>query len=133
MMDLKSLSLVELRRLAGRIEKEIAKKELGDKKDLLGRLRKMAEEQGFDLGDLMGTHTPKAVAASKPAKPKANRKQVKGAKKVGGTLKFRHPDDPSVAWTGHGRKPNWVLQWLNDGKSLDALRIEQTPTPAPTV
>lgn len=133
MMDLKSLSLVELRRLAGRIEKEIAKKELGDKKDLLGRLRKMAEEQGFDLGDLMGTHAPKAVAASKPAKAKANRRQVKGAKKAGGTLKFRHPDDPSIAWTGHGRKPNWVLQWLDDGKSLDALRVEQAPTPAPTV
>lgn len=130
-MDLKSLSLVELRRLAGRIEKEIAKKELGDKKDLLGRLRKMAEEQGFDLGDLMETSAPKSVTASKPVKPKANRKQVKGAKKTAGTLKFRHPDDASIAWTGHGRKPNWVLQWLNDGKSLDALRIEQLPAPTP--
>lgn len=130
-MDLKSLSLAELRRLAGRIEKEITKKELGDKKDLLGRLRKMAEEQGFDFNDLLGVSSPKAVAASKPVKPKADRKQAKSVKKAGGALKFRHPEDPSIAWTGHGRKPNWVIQWLNDGKSLDALRIGQDPASVP--
>lgn len=131
-MDLKSLSLAELRRLAARIEKEITKKELGDKKDLLGRLRKMAEEQGFDFNALVGVSSPKAAAASKPVKLKADRKQAKGAKKTGGALKFRHPKDPSIAWTGHGRKPNWVIQWLNDGKSLDALRIGQDPASVPT-
>ncbi len=132
-MDLKSLSLVELRRLAGRIEKEITKKELGDKKDLLSRLRKMAEEQGFDFNDLVGVSTPKAVEALKPVKLKGDRKQAKNAKKTGGVLKFRHPDDPSIAWTGHGRKPNWVIQWLSDGKSLDALRIGQNSSSVKTV
>lgn len=131
-MDLKSLSLAELRRFAARIEKEITKKEHGDKKDLLGRLRKMAEEQGFDFNDLLGVSSPKVVAASKPVKLKADRKQAKGAKKTGGALKFHHPEDPSIAWTGHGRKPNWVIQWLNDGKSLDALRIRQDPASVPT-
>lgn len=41
---------------------------------------------------------------------------------------YRHPTDHGMAWSGRGRKPKWVENWLNDGGSLDDLKVENQPT-----
>ena len=56
---------------------------------------------GFSLSDLVGS--------------KRMRK--------GGIPKYRHPDDPTVTWTGKGRRPDWIKSALAEGKSLDDLLI----------
>jgi DNA-binding protein H-NS len=38
-------------------------------------------------------------------------------------VKFRHPKDSSLTWTGRGRKPAWVVQWLASGQPLTALVV----------
>ncbi|MFC6522044.1 H-NS family nucleoid-associated regulatory protein [Undibacterium arcticum] len=46
------------------------------------------------------------------------------AKKVGTVaVRYRHPSDASLQWTGRGRHPVWVRDWVASGKSLDALRV----------
>jgi len=125
-MDIKNASLPELRRLSAKIEKEIEKREQADKKGLLNKLKKLAEEQGFDFASLVGLETPAVKPASVKAK-KADKAVAKASKKAGGQIKFRHPEDASIGWTGHGRKPNWVIQWLEAGKSIEELAVGYKP------
>lgn len=124
-MDIKNASLPELRRLSAKIEKEIEKREQADKKGLLNKLKKLAEEQGFDFAALVGLES----AAAKPATTKGKKadKAAKASKKAGGQIKFRHPEDASIGWTGHGRKPGWVIAWLEAGKPLEELSVGHKP------
>ena len=37
--------------------------------------------------------------------------------------KYKNPNDPSKTWTGRGRKPKWVEELLEKGKTLESLAI----------
>lgn len=37
--------------------------------------------------------------------------------------KYRHPTDPTLTWTGKGKKPQWIADWIQDGKNPDDLLI----------
>ena len=39
---------------------------------------------------------------------------------------YRNPDQPAQAWTGRGKPPRWVTEWVQSGKSLEALRVPGT-------
>jgi ribosome modulation factor len=39
--------------------------------------------------------------------------------------RYRHPSDTSLTWTGRGRKPAWVQNWLDNGGSLDDLDVNR--------
>jgi len=39
---------------------------------------------------------------------------------------YRNPDDPMLAWTGRGKPPRWITEWVESGKSLEALRMPGT-------
>jgi DNA-binding protein H-NS len=49
----------------------------------------------------------------------------KGSASKGGTVavRYRHPSNSSQQWTGRGRQPAWVKEWVSAGKSLDDLRV----------
>lgn len=53
----------------------------------------------------------KAEVTEAPATQKAGHPQVK----------YRHPDNHSMTWTGRGKKPRWVQDWLDGGKTLEEL------------
>jgi len=121
-MDIASLSLNELRRLQTKVEAEIRRRSDTAKKDLLKRMQKLAAEHGMSLNEVLGQE-----AAEKPAaapKKAAAAKPVKKLAKPASVVKFRHPENPAIGWTGHGRKPQWVIDWLAQGKALDELRAD---------
>ena len=37
--------------------------------------------------------------------------------------KYRNPLNSKETWTGKGRKPNWILNLLQQGKTIDELKI----------
>lgn len=45
------------------------------------------------------------------------------AKPTTAPIRYRHPDNPSITWTGRGKKPQWVITWIADGGSLDDLDV----------
>ncbi len=49
-----------------------------------------------------------------------------GEKKVKNQVasKYAHPQNPENKWTGRGRQPLWVVDWLANGGSLDDLLIK---------
>ena len=36
-------------------------------------------------------------------------------------IKYRNPAKPEQGWSGHGRRPKWVLDWLAQGKPIEDL------------
>lgn len=127
-MDISSLSLAELRRLQTKVETEIRRRSDTAKKDLLKRMQKLAAEHGMSLTEVIGQEsTEKAAPAPKKAAAKPAKK---AAAKPASVIKFRHPENAAIGWTGHGRKPQWVIDWLAQGKPLDELRAEAPVTSA---
>jgi DNA-binding protein H-NS len=127
-MDISTLSLAELRRLQTKVEAEIRRRSDTAKKDLLKRMQKLAAEHGMSLNEVLGQESaekPAAVPKKAAAKP-----AVKKAAKPASVIKFRHPENAAIGWTGHGRKPQWVIDWLAQGKPLDELRAEAAVTAA---
>lgn len=120
-MDISSLTLAELRRLQTKVETEIRRRSDTAKKDLLKRMQKLAAEHGMSLTDVIGGQEATEKAAPAPKKA-ANKPAAKKAAKPASVIKFRHPENPAIGWTGHGRKPQWVIDWLAQGKALDDLR-----------
>lgn len=111
--NLATYSLPQLKQLRARIEREITKQESAGKVSVLRKLQKLAKEHGMTLDDVLGgTSQVKTIkAASKaPAAPKAPL-----------PVKYRHPSKQDLAWSGRGRRPQWVEAWLANGGALDAL------------
>lgn len=106
-MDLSKLSIAELKELQARIPEAIAKKKNEDKQSVLDEMKALAAAKGYSLDELVG----KSKAGRKPG----SRGPV--------PVKYRHPQNSSLTWTGRGRKPVWVAEWLNSGKKIEALAV----------
>ena len=105
-MELSKLSLSELKNLLTLIPAEIKKREKDEKAKTLKELEAFAAERGFSLEELVGNSAIK-------------RKKDKGTVAV----KYRHPENADLQWTGRGRKPQWVELCLADGRTLTDLEI----------
>lgn len=105
-MELSNLSLVELKNLLTLIPAEIRKREKEDKAKTLKELEALAAERGFNLADLLGEGSTKV-------------KKEKGTVAV----KYRHPQNADLAWSGRGRKPLWLVEFLATGGSLEQLAV----------
>ena len=104
-MDLSSLTLAELRDLQQQIPSELKRREVQEKANILNEVRAFAKARGFALEELVG----------KEVKIKAPTGKVK--------VKYRHPENASLEWTGRGRQPKWVAEWLTKGGSLESLTV----------
>ncbi|MBL8446965.1 MAG: H-NS histone family protein [Zoogloeaceae bacterium] len=120
-MDLSSMNLADLRRLQGRIEGEITRRTSSAKKDLLKKVQKLAAEAGMSLDDLIAAEAveKKSSEGNAPKKPRGKSKTA-GIKVP---AKYRHPNNDELAWTGRGRKPKWVEDWLASGGTMEQIQI----------
>lgn len=101
--DLNSLPLAELKQLEKNVAKAIASFEDRRKAEARAAAEAVAKEHGFALGDLVDATSSRKRSPSAP--------------------KYRHPDNPEITWSGRGRKPAWVVEGLDAGKSLEDFAI----------
>ena len=100
-MDLNELDLPELKKLQRDVTKAIDTYEQRQRAAALAEVEKVAAAHGMKLHELVGgAPIRKPVAA-----------------------KYRHPENPELTWTGRGRKPRWIAEALEAGKSLDDFAI----------
>lgn len=104
-MDISKLSLAELRELQQLIPQEMKRREVEEKAKALNEVKALAKARGFSLEELIG---------KEGKAPKG-----KGSVKV----KYRHPENSELQWTGRGRQPKWVESWLKSGGSLENLAV----------
>lgn len=107
-MDLTTLSEGELSELARKLPEEIKRREEGKKLDFLAKMKELAREHGVDLQEFLG---------------KENR-PIRSGLGVKVKPKYRHPENASLTWTGRGRSPRWVEEYLQQtGGQLSDLLI----------
>ena len=122
-MELAKMSLTELRRLQSKVETEIRRRTDSARRDLLKRIQKMAADEGLSLNDVL-SGAPAGAEKREEKKPKA-----KAARKKTGpvAIKYRHPENPGIGWSGRGRKPQWFADWIAQNKPVEELQVN---TPA---
>jgi len=105
-MDLSSLTVAQLRDLQLQIPAEIKRRESQEKADVLNELRAVAKARGYAIEELLG-------------------KEVKVKTTSGGKVKvkYRHPENAELQWTGRGRQPKWVAAWLANGGTMEKLAV----------
>ena len=104
-MDLSSLTAAQLRDLQQQIPAELKRRETQEKVNILKEVQAFAKARGYALEELVG----------KEIKVKTSGGKVK--------VKYRHPQDASLEWTGRGRQPKWVVEWLGKGNKIEALAV----------
>lgn len=109
-MDLSNMSLGDLRNLQEQIKQEMKQREQQEVQKAREQIIAIAQSVGVPLKDLI-------AAGGRGVKA--------GAKSGSGSVavRFRNPDNESQQWTGRGRQPKWVKEWVEGGKSLDKLRV----------
>ena len=105
-MYLSSMSISELRDLQQQIPLELKRREAQDKIIILNEVRAFAKARGYALEELV----TKEVKVKTPSGNKVK-------------VKYRHPEDSTLEWTGRGRKPKWVEAWLANGNGIEALGV----------
>lgn len=100
------LTAKELEGLRDKITPLIALRREDDKARVRAEMERMAQEHGFASAiEVIGGETKKT------RKPRAPSETT-----------YQSPDDPSLVWMGRGRKPAWVKEALENGKTLDDLK-----------
>ncbi len=103
-MDLSNMSLGDLRNLQDQIKQEMKKREHQEVAKAREQILAIAQSVGVPLKDLIANGT-------------------RGAKTGTVAVRYRNPDNSTQQWTGRGRQPKWVKEWVDGGKSLDKLRV----------
>lgn len=104
-MNLETLDFAELLQLKNDVDAEVRRREVEEKAKAKKQILEIAKAYGFSVEDVLGGKVA----------PVIGRKPVE--------VKYRHPDDESLTWTGRGRKPLWVVALLDSGVELDTLRV----------
>lgn len=102
-MNLATLTMAQLRDLQAKVQQELSGRERDDLNKAREQIRMIAQQAGIPLKQLMLEDVP--ARSSKVA------------------VRYRHPDNAAEQWTGRGRQPQWVKNWLASGKSIDLLRV----------
>ena len=105
-MDISNLSLPELQSLLEIIPEEITRRKRQEKQRVLQEIEALASASGFSLAELFD---PKSGIPTKVKKTVA--------------VKYRHPENSGLEWTGRGRQPKWVAEFLSAGGNIEQLAI----------
>jgi len=122
-LDLTSLSAKELGSLIRDAQKRktvIAKRPAVNK--VRAQLVKLAKKSGYTLEEVIAITKPVRVprASTKAAKPAAASGKRKLAKVE---PKYRNPANPVETWSGRGKPPRWLAEYLNKGRNREEFLI----------
>lgn len=117
-IDLAGLSLDELRALKTQVERSIALRSNLERNRAREQILAIAQNVGIPLRDLLGG-SPRAVRAVSAPRGKV-------------AVRYRHPEDSQLQWTGRGRQPKWLVSWLQAGGTLQDLLVATPDAAAAT-
>lgn len=104
--ELNQMKLRELLKLEDDLQEAIKVRKATEAREVKQKMAELAKREGFTLEDVFG---------KKLFSGRGYRSSMQA--------KYRNPEDSTQTWTGRGRKPNWMVQRLNKGASLDEFRV----------
>ncbi|MCB1886074.1 MAG: H-NS histone family protein [Rhodocyclaceae bacterium] len=112
MSDFPDLTLIELRRLEVQIAQEIAGRRLRAR--LLRSMRELASAEGVTLEAVLASADPATLA-------RRGRRGGRSGPRGPAPVRYMHPSNRALCWSGRGRTPAWIKAWLSTGGSMTAL------------
>ncbi len=109
-VDISGLSSKELEQLSAKIDARKAALEQETLHQALEDMQAVAAKHGLAFGDVIRRYSGAPAKTAKATKAK-------------GEPKYQDPADPSRTWSGKGRKPAWIVEGLEAGKSLEDFAI----------
>lgn len=100
--NLGAMSVADLRNLQKSVAKAISTFGARQKAEAREKVEMLAKDLGFTLAEL-----------AEPGEPKR--------KRAPSTKIKRHPENPTITWSGRGRKPGWFADHVDAGKDADEL------------
>jgi DNA-binding protein H-NS len=101
-MDLSRMSLADLRTLQEQVRQEMVKREHEEVAKAREQIFAIAQSVGIPIKELIGRQAHVKLAKSE--------------------MRYNHPSNTALHWSGRGRKPKWIKEWIASGQPLDALR-----------
>jgi DNA-binding protein H-NS len=92
--------LKDLLNLQAILNEAVEARRTTEKTELLDKMAALASDSGYSLDELLGEKAKKTVK-----------------------IRYRNPDDPTITWTGRGRKPKWLEALLEAGRSLEEFSV----------
>jgi len=131
MMDITRIPLSELLQLQQQLPVEIDRRRNLERDRVMEELSALARARGFVLEDLIGGQAvpaaaPVSMQAPMPApvlSPSILRPLPQGRQRRSPPVKFRHPQQYDLTWTGRGKRPRWVMAWLAEGGRMEELGV----------
>lgn len=103
-MNLDTYRLDDLLKLRRQIDDELRARHTRDPENTEHQLRDAAQKWGYALTEVMMGVSPDYDHSVS-------------------NIRYKHPYDPNIGWSGAGAKPAWVQQWEAMGHSLEELRV----------
>jgi len=122
--DYTTWSIDELKKELKLIEKTIKLKETNERKHVLAELKAVARRSGYSLEEFLALEIGNSAqaGAAKAAIAEKNKKSFT-KKRAPAKIKYRSPLNEGDTWTGRGRKPKWVADFLEHGGTLEEIAI----------
>jgi len=109
-IDLKNLSPKELENLIAHASAQLGNARSELIKSVRQKIDALLQSSGLAIHDVYPVRGKKTAASAGKAKAVAP--------------KYRHPEDPSITWSGRGRQPEWFKKALRRrGATTDSLLI----------
>mgnify|MGYP000984760216 FL=1 len=132
MTELKSYDLPELEALAERIKAEIARREQEEEAQAQRAIEDAAAAAETERIAKEKATQEAAAAAEQAAETERLAREASAAEAT--RIRYMHPSNRALTWSGIGPKPDWVNAWLVTGGTLYALEIaaeKLAPKPIP--
>jgi len=112
-IDLSGYNLAELKGLQFDVEKTIKDRQGEEMKKARDQIQAIAQGLGVSVQDLLAGSSGKVAGKSKGGT---------GAKVE---PQYQNPADKSQTWSGRGRQPKFVVNTIENGGTLEDLRIKK--------
>jgi DNA-binding protein H-NS len=105
--DLDKMSRAELEQLRKDVETALSTLAERERHAAIEAAEQAAKAHGFSLKQLTGVEPLRGKSKGKPKNPP----------------RYRNPENPSVTWTGRGRKPQWIKDAESKGVDISDFAI----------
>ncbi|MBF0184229.1 MAG: H-NS histone family protein [Magnetococcales bacterium] len=106
---LNGMSLEELMVMDAEIDTMIKNKQQGQRRKLYEQMQMLVQNAGYEsIEEVLATHSLRRVRSDKGVKPEP---------------RYCNPTDHGQTWSGRGRRPQWVVDYLAGGGSLHELEM----------
>ena len=104
--DIDDLDINQLKELAKKAEALIEQRQQQQIEEAYNQIVNIAQKIGMSLEELIEYGQHSTTTTKRTVAPR-----------------YRNPNDPTQTWTGRGKKPRWVIEALENGKTLEDLMI----------